>query len=547
MLGLMQNHPLRIIDILTFAAEVYQEQGLTSVNEDRCIQSLRYPEVLKRVSQLAHALTKLGLGKGDRIATLAWNTHRHYELYYAISGIGAVCHTINPRLPEDQMLYIFEHAQDRVIFVDKSLLHLIEKLQDRLPSVEHVVVLADGSNMSGTEAGWLSYEDLLAAESDSFDWPVFPEETAAGLCYTSGTTGDPKGALYSHRSTVLHALFAVAGYPQSLKLGKAVLPVVPLFHVNAWGLPYAATLAGADMVLPGPHLDGPSLYDLMNAQNVFTAWGVPTVWAGLLQEIEKRGKAPDGFADLVVGGAAAPRSMIAAFEAMGINVNQVWGMTEMSPIGTSGLLPTSLDNATQDQRVDAKVGAGRRLFGTDFKLLDENRARVPHDGESQGELFVRGNTIISEYFENEAATEAAMDNEGWFGTGDVATLDARGKLIVRDRSKDLVKSGGEWISSIDLENAAVAHPDLRACAVIAVPHPKWDERPVLVAVAEGQVKPSLDEVNAHLSASFARWQLPDDIIYVDVLPLTATGKVSKITLRKQMVDYVLPEFRDVSA
>ncbi|WP_338550210.1 long-chain fatty acid--CoA ligase [Roseovarius phycicola] len=545
MQGLMQHHPLRIIDILTYAAEAFPDQGIVSVREEGDVHRGLYPQVLDRVSQLAHALQRLGVGMGDRVATLAWNGYRHFELYYGVSGIGAVCHTINPRLSQEQLCFIITHAEDKVICVDPSLLPVLEAAKAQLPQDIVFIVLTDPAHMPDTSLDVLSYEDLLAVEPPTFDWPVFPEETAAGLCYTSGTTGNPKGALYSHRSTVLHALMVVAGHPQSLSNGKSVLPVVPLFHVNAWGMPYTAPLVGMTMVMPGSKLDGASLFRLMDAEQVFSAWGVPTVWAGLLQEIQTQGRLPMGFADLVVGGSAAPRSMIAAYEEMGVNVNQAWGMTEMSPIGTRGILPRGLQDAPFDEQVDAKVGAGRRLFGVDFKIVDEDGTPLPHDGQIAGELFVRGNTIISGYFENEDATRAAMDSDGWFGTGDVSTLDANGRLIVRDRAKDLVKSGGEWISSIDLENAAVSHPGIAACAVIAIPHAKWDERPVLVVVPEGAAQVSLEEIHAHLTPEFARWQLPDDILFVEALPLTATGKVSKLTLRAQFADYVLPDERDV--
>ncbi|MEO1138897.1 MAG: long-chain-fatty-acid--CoA ligase [Pseudomonadota bacterium] len=541
MLGQMQHHPLRIIDILSYAAEAFQDEGIVSVREEGDIHRTTYPETLARVGQLAHALTALGVQAGDRVATLAWNGYRHVELYYGIAGIGAVCHTINPRLPVEQMQYIIDHAEDRVICVDPSLVPLLTHLN--LPKNVIIVVLTDAAHLPDMPPGTLAYEDLLSAQSSQFDWPTLPEETAAGLCYTSGTTGNPKGALYSHRSTVLHALMVIAGHPQSLRHGARVLPVVPLFHVNAWGMPHTAPLAGMTMVMPGAQLDGPSLFKLMEAEHVYSAWGVPTVWAGLLQEIQTQGQPPKGFADLVVGGSAAPRSMILAFEEMGINVNQAWGMTEMSPIGTRGILPVALKQSPLDAQVDAKVGAGRRLFGVDFKLIDEDGSEVPHDGETHGELFVRGNTVISGYFKNDNATAAAMDKDGWFGTGDVATVDDNGRLIVRDRAKDLVKSGGEWISSIDLENAAISHPGINTCAVIAIAHPKWDERPVLVVVPEGDTRVTLEEIHAHLSSHFARWQLPDDILFVDALPLTATGKVSKLTLREKFADYTLPDLR----
>ena len=543
MQGLMMHRDLRIIDILTFASEAFPDQGIVSVRDEGDLHRLSYPDILARTAQLAHALRALGVQTGDRIATLAWNTHRHFELYYAISGVGAVCHTLNPRLAVEQMHYILDHANDRVLFIDLSLVGLIDAIGDGLPDGCQIVVMTDRAHMP-PECDHLCYEDLLVQQPATIDWPEYPEDTAAGLCYTSGTTGNPKGALYSHRSTVLHALMVVAGHPQSLAAGRRALPVVPLFHVNAWGMPYTAPLAGMTMVMPGRHLDGASLYDLMQSENVYTAWGVPTVWAGLQAEIEARSSPPKGFEDLVVGGSAAPRAMIAAFEAMGVKVNQAWGMTEMSPIGTRGLLPSALKDATFDEQIDAKLGAGRRLFGVDFKIVDEEGTPLPHDGKAAGQLYVRGSTVIRAYFENEDATETAFDAEGWFGTGDVATVDANGRLIVHDRSKDLVKSGGEWVSSIDLENTAVSHPGLATCAVIAVPHPKWDERPVLVAVASGDTPPTLDDIHAHMGAHFAKWQLPDDIIFVEALPLTATGKVSKLTLRRQLKDYVLPEFHE---
>ena len=541
MLGQMQHRPLRIIDILTYAAEAFPEQEIISARDEGDRHRQTYPETLARAAQLAHALTALGLTTGDRIATLAWNGHRHVELYYAIAGIGAVCHTINPRLPAEQMQYILDHAEDSALCIDPSLVPLLENVT--LPEGCKLIVMTDAAHMPDAPDGALVYEDLLAAQPKQMDWPTFPEDTAAGLCYTSGTTGKPKGALYSQRSTVLHALMVIAGHPQSLRHGERVLPVVPLFHVNAWGMPYTAPLAGMSMVLPGRHLDGASLYDLMDAEAVFSAWGVPTVWAGLQQEIAKRGRPPAGFADLVVGGSAAPRSMIEAFEKMGVNVNQAWGMTEMSPIGTRGILPAALKDAPLDEQVDAKTGAGRRLFGVDFKLVDDDGNTVPHDGETPGELYVRGNTVISGYYKNDAATASAMDADGWFGTGDVATVDANGRLIVRDRAKDLVKSGGEWISSIDLENAAISHPLIDTCAVIAIPHPKWDERPVLVVVPAGDEHPTLEDIHAHLAPHFAQWQMPDDILFVDALPLTATGKVSKLTLRQQFADYTHPDLR----
>lgn len=546
MQGLMQHHPLRIIDILTFATEAWPDQGIISVRDEGDIHRASYPETLRRVAQMAHVLEGIGVSQGDRVATLAWNGYRHFELYYAISGMGAVCHTINPRLPQEQLTYMLDHAGDSVLCVDLSLVPLVEAMQGDLPKGLTLIVMTNRAHMPESELGLLCYEDLLNGQPESYDWPVLPEETASGLCYTSGTTGHPKGALYSHRSTVLHAMMVPLAWTRSFKAGRKVLPVVPMFHVNAWGLPYTAPLAGMSMVMPGRHLDGASLFALMEREGVYSAWGVPTVWANLLGEIKAQDCPPQGFDDLVVGGSAMPQAMTEAYEEMGVTVSQAWGMTEMSPIGTCGVVPPALEGASLAEQMPVKTSAGRRNFGVDFKIVDDDGAVLPHDGEATGELYVRGNTIISGYFHNDEANAAAMDSEGWFGTGDVASVDPTGRLVIRDRAKDLVKSGGEWISSIDLENAAISHPGLAACAVIAVPHPKWDERPVLVAVAE-DTPPALEEIRAHMAPHFAHWQLPDDLVFVEELPLTATGKVSKLRLRARFAEYVLPEFRDGGA
>lgn len=543
MQGQMMHQPLRIIDILTYAAEAHGAEGIASARVEGDLHRQSYPQTLARVAQLAHALDGLGVQRGDRIGTLAWNGYRHFELYYAVAGIGAVCHTINPRLSREQLIYIITHAGDQLLFLDLTFVPLVESLLPDLPEGLRFVILTDRAHLPQTTLDALCYEDLLDAQPQVYDWPVFPEETACGLCYTSGTTGAPKGALYSHRSTVLHAMQVPLCQTSSFRAGKRILPVVPLFHVNAWGLPYVAPLTGMTLVMPGPNLDGPSLFRLMETERVYSAWGVPTVWAGLLSEIRAQGRVPAGFADLVVGGSAMPRVMIAAYEAQGVNVAQAWGMTEMSPIGSHGTLPPALENAPDEDRISAKCCAGHRLFGVAFKIVDETGTALPHDGIATGELYVRGNTVISGYFENPEATRAAMDGDGWFGTGDVASVSPEGRLVIRDRAKDLVKSGGEWISSIDLENAALSHPALAACAVIAVPHPKWEERPVLVAVPANDARPSLAEMQAHMAAHFAAWQLPDDLLWVEALPLTATGKVSKLTLRAQFADYLHPDLR----
>lgn len=541
MQGMMMNRPLSIISILDYAAEAHPNAGMVSVRTEGDTHRTTYRETYKRAGQLAHALDGLGIEQGDRVATLAWNGYRHFELYYAISGMGAVCHTINPRLSAEQMIYIINHAEDKVIFVDTTFLPIIAALRDKLPEALKVVVMTDKGHMPDTPLDVLVYEDLIDGQDTTYDWPELDENTAAALCYTSGTTGNPKGALYSHRSTVLHALMIAAVMGSALSQGTNVLPVVPLFHVNAWGLPYAGPILGINLIMPGPGLDGPSVFKLMDEEKVFSAWGVPTVWMGLLGEIEKQGRIPEGFGDVVIGGSAAPRRMIESFEKLGVNVNHAWGMTEMSPIGTHGMQPPEVNNLPFDQKIDMKAKQGRRVFGVDLKIVDEDGNRQPHDGKALGELYVRGNAIVSGYFKNEEASAKAIDAEGWFGTGDVATIDDNGYLTIQDRAKDLIKSGGEWISSIDLESAALSHPGIANCAAIGVAHPKWDERPVLVAVAAGDERPSLDEIRKTMESHFAKWQLPDDVIWVDELPLTATGKVSKLNLRKQLADYKHPE------
>lgn len=541
--GLMMNRPLSVIDLLRYAAEIHSSGEIVSVRTEGDLHRQSYAETFQRTAQLAHGLAALGVAQGDRVATLAWNGYRHFELYYAISGMGAVCHTINPRLSAEQMLFIIGHAEDRVLFVDLTFVPILEALKDHLPAGLKLVVMTDAAHMPDTTLDVLCYEDLIAPHPTGFDWPDLPEETAAGLCYTSGTTGHPKGSLYSHRSTVLHALFIAVTLPRSLHEGARLLPVVPMFHVNSWGMPYAAPIVGASLIMPGGKLDGASLYDLMEHENVTASWGVPTVWLGLRAEIEARGTPPSRLDQVVIGGSAAPRSMIEFFEKQDIDVCHAWGMTEMSPVGTTGQLSVDMQNDPFEARMARKALQGRRMFGVDLKIVGEDGQRLPHDGAAVGELFVRGNAVISGYFNNDDATRAAVDAEGWFGTGDVASITPDGYLSIQDRSKDLIKSGGEWISSIDLENIAMSHPEVANCAVIAIAHPKWDERPVLVVQCKSGAQPGLQAFHDLMDPHFAKWQLPDDVLYVDALPLTATGKVSKLTLRRQFADYVLPDVR----
>ena len=541
--GMMMNRPLLISSLIDFAGEVYGTIPMVSQAVEGGIHRYTYSESRKRIAKLANALVAMGIKPGDRVATLAWNGYRHFELYYAISGIGAVCHTINPRLSPEQFIYIVNHAEDAALFYDTTFQPLVDKLKAHWKPIKHYVAMTDKAHMPDTP-GLLCYESLLEPASDQIVWPEFAEDTAAALCYTSGTTGDPKGALYSHRSSVLHALFSVSSINVAFGAGRSILPVVPLFHVNAWGLPYSCCITGTSLIFPGPKLDGPSLFELMEMEHASGSWGVPTVWMGLLAEMKARGRKPVGLKHVLIGGSAAPKPMIEIFEKdYGITVIQGWGMTEMSPLGTVGhLLPAEEDLDFKD-RVELKAKAGRRVYGVELKLADEAGNRLPHDDIASGELFVRGNAIVSGYFKNEGATTRALDKEGWFATGDVARVAPNGMLTIVDRTKDLVKSGGEWISSIDVENAAMAHPGLANCAVIGIPHPKWTERPVLVAVKAPGANPTKEEIDKLLDSKLAKWQLPDDVIFVDSLPIGPTGKVSKRDLRSKFTDYKLPDLK----
>jgi len=438
------------------------------------------------------------------------------------------------------MVYIIQHAEDRVVFVDTTFIPVIAAIRDQLPSDLNMIVMTDADHMPESDLQLGCYEDLLAPQSIDFDWPELPEDTAAGLCYTSGTTGNPKGALYSHRSTVLHAYSVVVGVGAMLSEGARVLPVVPLFHVNAWGLPYTAPMVGASLIFPGGALDGASLFKLMDAEKVSSAWGVPTVWQGLAGEIANQGRNPDGFSSVVVGGSAAPRSMIEGFEKSGVSVCHAWGMTEMSPIGTQGNLPVSFAaSATLEERLDLQQLQGRRVHGVELKIVDEDGVPQPHDGEAVGELYVRGNNVISGYFNNEEATADAIDADGWFGTGDIASISADGYLMIQDRAKDLIKSGGEWISSIDVENAVASHPDVMQTAVVGIPHPKWDERPLLFVVSNSGNEIIREELDELMLKKFEKWQLPDQVVFLKELPIGATGKVKKIDLREEYKEHYM--------
>lgn len=536
LMGQMMDRPMSIPSVMDYAADVFRDRRILSSTVEGGIHDYSFAEARVRIGQLAHALVGLGVKPGDRVATLAWNGYRHLELYYAIAGLGAVCHTINPRLFPDQIAWIINHARDGVLFFDLTFAPLVASLRQRLPAELRLVFMSDEA-CRPPECGpeIVAYETLLAGQPASYDWPELPENTASGLCYTSGTTGDPKGALYSHRSTLMHAFATVLGVPGSFGERKRVLPVVPLFHVNAWGLPYSCPLSGTDLVFPGPRLDGPSLLDLMERTRVTSAWGVPTVWAGLIDAMRKRGRKPETLEMLLIGGSAVPPAMIRTLDVeFGIEVVHGWGMTEMSPIGTVSRPSGETD---PEKRVAERVPQGKRIFGVEMKIVNDEDAPQPRDGVAQGELLVRGPAIISSYYNAPQAAAAAFDQEGWFRTGDVARITPAGELIIVDRAKDLIKSGGEWISSIDLENAAMAHPDVAMAAAVAVPHPKWDERPALAVIRAKGAEVTAEQILSHMAERLAKWQLPDAVVFVDTIPMTATGKISKKDLRLQIKDH----------
>jgi fatty-acyl-CoA synthase len=543
MKGLMMDTPLLVSAIAEHAAKFHGDREIVSVTADNPRHRYTVGEAVTRARQLANALGKLGLQQGDRVATLAWNDYRHLEIYYGISGAGYVCHTINPRLFAEQQVFIINHAEDRFIFLDVMFVPLLEALADKLPNVEGFIILTDAAHMPETSLpNVFCYETLIASEPETFDWPALDERSASALCYTSGTTGDPKGVLYDHRSTVLHAYASIAPDVMGLSSGDVVLPVVPLFHVNAWGIPYSVLMAGAKLVFPGPKMgDGEALYELMDSEDVTMALGVPTVWLALLQYTEKAGKRLDKLRRSIVGGAAVPRAMIEAFrDKHDVELRQGWGMTEMSPVGAVNSIKAGLEGLTPDEKLDLATKAGRGVFGCELRIVDDEGQELPWDGAAYGALQVRGPWVCSDYFKLEGGAGSHTD-DGWFDTGDVATIDPQGYVAITDRTKDVIKSGGEWISSIELENAAMGHPAVAEAAVIGVAHPKWTERPLLVVVkAEGQ-DVGKEELLAFYEGKVATWWVPSDVAFVDELPHTATGKVKKIELRKQFADYQLPD------
>jgi acyl-CoA synthetase (AMP-forming)/AMP-acid ligase II len=536
----MMQQPLLISSLIEHAIVTHPHAEIVSRQVEGGIFRYTYGQAAARAKQLANALTqKLGIKIGDRVGTLAWNTHRHYELYFGVSGMGAITHTINPRLFPEQIIYIINHAADRFIFVDLTFVPLLEAVAEHIKNVEGIVVLTDKAHMptSSKLSNLLCYEDLIADMSSAFDWPLLDENCGAALCYTSGTTGHPKGVLYTHRSTVLHTIAAVQKNALNIDEESILLPVVPMFHVNAWGTPYAATMVGAKLVFPAHGMDGASLYELIDGEQANLLLGVPTIWLGLLNYLDQINATLSSVKNVVVGGAAAPLSMIKAFqEKHDAFLIHAWGMTELSPLGTVNSMTRAMAQLPLEQRYAKQLKQGRSVYGIEMKIIDDAGKELPRDGHAFGALLVRGPWVVDRYYLNDDK-KAFID--GWFDTGDVATIDPENTMQIVDRSKDVIKSGGEWISSIDLENAAVGHPALKECCVIGVYHPKWDERPLLLAIKKEGATVTAAEVISFLADKVAKWQLPDTVVFVDELPHTATGKLLKTGVRETYKNYLV--------
>jgi fatty-acyl-CoA synthase len=540
MKGLMMDSPLTITSLMRHAQRLHADSEIVSVTAENPRHRYQYRDCFARVGQLANALADLGVSTGDVIGTLAWNDYRHFEIYYAVACSGAICHTVNPRLFADQIEFIINHAEDQWLFVDPMFVPLLEPLAAKLNNVRGYIVLTDEAHMPDTSLpNCHCYEQLLAPCSTAFDWPTLDENAACSMCYTSGTTGNPKGVLYSHRALVLHTYAECL--PDSLGISSrdSVLPIVPMFHVNAWNLPYAAAMVGCKLVMPGSHMGNPeTLQKLIAEEQVTFSAGVPTVWLGLLNYLRDSGKSIDSLKRIIVGGSACPLSIMEAFDQHGVYTCAAWGMTEMSPLGTVNVLKHPREHYTPDEFARQRVRAGRPVYGVEMKIVDDENCELPWDGAAFGALKVRGPWVCSGYFKLDESD--AHDDDGWFDTGDVATIDADGSMQITDRTKDVIKSGGEWISSIELENTAMGHAAVAEAAVIGIAHPKWDERPLLIVRlhADKQVSPA--ELLDWMSGKIARWWLPNDVVFVDELPHTATGKLQKVSLRQRFADYSFP-------
>lgn len=535
--GQMMDRPLLISDLLRHAETYHGDTPIVSRTVEGPIHRYTYREAARRARQLANALAALGVRQGDCVGTLAWNGYRHYETYFAVSGYGAVCHTVNPRLFAEQIAWIVNHAEDKVLMFDLSFLPLVEQIASQLGTVETFVLMTDKAHMPAQTplANLLCYEDLVNSHSDQYQWPLLDENAASSLCYTSGTTGNPKGVLFSHRSTVLHAYGSALPDSFDISVRACVMPVVPMFHVNAWGLPYSCTMNGSKLVLPGPKLDGVNLYELIESEQVTVTAGVPTVWMMLLQHCQKNHLKLHSLKRVIAGGSAVPESMIEQLAEHGVEMRQLWGMTELSPCGTTGtpkLKHEGLDQAGLNALLSKQ---GRPIYGIELRIVDDAGKPLPHDGVAFGNLQVRGLWVLSQYFRREL--DASHSADGWFNTGDVVTIDADGFMRITDRTKDVIKSGGEWISSIELENILVGHPAVAEAAAIGIPHPKWDERPLMVVVLKPGAGATVEELLGFYEGKIAKWWTPDDVVFVEELPHTATGKLQKVRLREQFRDY----------
>jgi len=540
MLGLMQQQNLLISSLIDFAEKHHGDVEIVSRRVEGDIHRTTWGGIAQRSRQVAHGLDQLGLGFGDRVATLAWNGYRHLELYFGVSGTGRVLHTINPRLHPDQVVWIANHAEDQVLCFDMSFLPLVKQVHSRCTTIRQYVALCDADQLPADTGipGLVSYEAWVQGQSTQYTWPEFDENTASSLCYTSGTTGNPKGALYSHRSTILHAYAAALPDVMCISARDAILPVVPMFHVNAWGIPYSAAMVGAKLVFPGASLDGKSVYDLIENEGVTFAAGVPTVWQMLLTHMKPGNLKFSTLQRTVIGGSACPPAMITAFrEEYNVDVLHAWGMTELSPLGTLCTLKNKHLKLPEAEQMKIRLKQGRAIFGIDMKIVNDEGQEQVHDGKAYGDLLVKGPWVVREYFKQEGGDPL---QKGWFPTGDVATIDADGYMQITDRSKDVIKSGGEWISSIDIENIAVAHPAVAMAACIGIKHPKWDERPIVVVVKKPDAQVSREDLLKFYEGKTAKWQIPDDVVFVEAIPIGATGKMLKTKLREQLADYVLP-------
>jgi acyl-CoA synthetase (AMP-forming)/AMP-acid ligase II len=540
MLGLMQDWPLLCHRVIDHAAIQHGNREVVTRSIEGPIHRTTYREVRGRALQVAKRLEKEGVRLGDRVATLAWNTWRHLETWYGITGIGAVYHTINPRLFPEQIAYIASHAEDRLMFLDTTFVPLMEKLQDKLPALQRYVILTDAAHLPQTSLrNAVAYEDWIAEVDEDFVWTSFDENTAAGMCYTSGTTGNPKGVVYSHRSNVLHSLMAITPDAFDLSVQDTIMPVVPFFHANGWTIAFSAPMAGARLILPGMKLDGPSIYDLLENERVTMTAAVPTIWLMLLAHMEANNLKLSTLRRVLIGGSACPRAMIEKFEkTYGVTVAHAWGMTEMNPIGSICAIKPDYDANDVEKILDVKAKQGAAPFSVEMKIVDDADKELPWDGKRFGRLKVKGVAVAKSYFKGEGGE--ILDENGFFDTGDVATIDPYGNLQITDRSKDVIKSGGEWISSIDLENLAVGHPKVAEAAVIGVRHPKWDERPLLIIVPKKGEAPTREELLSYMDGKIAKWWMPDDVVFVNEIPHTATGKILKTALRDQFREYSLP-------